>query len=560
MWDNDIQQSFINPNLYNSYDDSRDFIPPLDSVGFGEGYQLPAEDTLNVPGLLDSPANVVANIPATFLPQNPDMESFYQMNDSIQGIQQGGSRTSLHEVQVFGSNEASRTTSPRHGSLPRRKSWYSRSSGKKKTPPRYIPFSSASPSQTPPNSTDPLQRWRDSPPEDEPASFLAIHNALQDVPSRPGSAEGNSKLETYHRGASITSVDSIGSNSSTSASSMISTVSSQGGRASSSRPGGRVSKHRKPPKLEKDARPFCCTFCCDRFKTKYDWARHEKSLHLSLETWTCAPNGGTYTSAVTNMDHCVYCDFPNPNPDHLEAHNHDLCQRNDPESRMFRRKDNLIQHLRHVHLLDSPPQVEQWKASVQYVLSRCGICDLKMTSWKERQDHLATHFRYGQTMKDWKGDHGFEPSVASLVTNNLPPYLIGAESSSLIPFSATSKGTKDHFHQIQHFADSHSKQKEPVQQPKAPSPGPILPDFPQQLSTHTYAQVLTLHLGRYAQRQMRLGIIPTDEMFQEESRRICYNSEDPWNQTIADNDEWLNTFKSNHCGTNETSPQDPKGA
>ena len=38
-------------------------------------------------------------------------------------------------------------------------------------------------------------------------------------------------------------------------------------------------------------RMFQCTFCTDTFKSKYDWTRHEKSLHLSLEKWICAPSG-----------------------------------------------------------------------------------------------------------------------------------------------------------------------------------------------------------------------------------------------------------------------------
>lgn len=32
-------------------------------------------------------------------------------------------------------------------------------------------------------------------------------------------------------------------------------------------------------------RRYQCTFCTDAFKTKYDWQRHETSMHLSLEQW-----------------------------------------------------------------------------------------------------------------------------------------------------------------------------------------------------------------------------------------------------------------------------------
>lgn len=52
-----------------------------------------------------------------------------------------------------------------------------------------------------------------------------------------------------------------------------------------------------------------------------------------------------------------------------------------------------------------------------------------------------------------------------------------------------------------------------------------------------------MHLTRYAQEQMKRGTIPTDDLFQQESRRLLYDCEDAWNQTIADNSEWLTAFR-----------------
>lgn len=432
------------------------------------------------------------------------------------------------------------------GCLPRRKSWYSRNQGVPMSSPRYIPSGFAVSSPATPTFMDPMQRWRDSPPEDEPASLSAIRDALQSLPARPNSGQSAKRRSMNRRGASTTSLDSGGNNSSTTASSVVSAASSQGPSIRGLRSTGRVAKARKPTDSTKDARPFHCTFCCDRFKTKYDWTRHEKSLHFSMESWVCAPHGGLFKSSETGKDHCVYCHQLEPSLEHLEMHNHTTCQSNLPQSRIFRRKDNLIQHLRHTHGLDSIPDVEHWKTSAPSVSSRCGFCDLRMSTWKERQDHLAGHFRKGTTMKSWKGDHGFDPSVASLVTNGLPPYLIGSESNSLVPFSATSQGTRDHFYQIQHSAASRKQRQAPPVEHPSSSLGPVISDLPSQMSTETYTQILTRHLGRYAQQQMSLGIVPTDEMFQQESRKLLYESEDTWNQTIADNLEWLGDFKANH--------------
>lgn len=59
----------------------------------------------------------------------------------------------------------------------------------------------------------------------------------------------------------------------------------------------------------------------------------------------------------------------------------------------------------------------------------------------------------------------------------------------------------------------------------------------------SYTEVLTRHLSHYAQRMMGDGVIPTDEMFQLEARRLLFDSEDQWNQTMADNNEWLAKFR-----------------
>lgn len=61
-------------------------------------------------------------------------------------------------------------------------------------------------------------------------------------------------------------------------------------------------------------------------------------------------------------------------------------------------------------------------------------------------------------------------------------------------------------------------------------------------------EILTLRLGRFARKYIEkhgAGSL-TDEMLQIESRRILYGDDDPWNQTSADNPEWLNLFKRAH--------------
>jgi hypothetical protein len=46
--------------------------------------------------------------------------------------------------------------------------------------------------------------------------------------------------------------------------------------------------------------------------------------------------------------------------------------------------------------------------------------------------------------------------------------------------------------------------------------------------------------------QKQLGIIPTDKQLQDKGRIIIYNDEDPWNQTAADNPQWLECLRQQH--------------
>lgn len=257
----------------------------------------------------------------------------------------------------------------------------------------------------------------------------------------------------------------------------------------------------------------------------------------------------------TSRMHCVYCSQLDPTPEHLEGHNHGAC---DGQQRKFRRKDHLVQHLRHVHHIDTVPLINDWKVESASFSSRCGFCGHQMASWTERCDHLTVHFRNGLTMADWKGDHGFPPSIAAQVTHAVPPYLIDLESRTMVPFSATNSQVKDHFSQMLSRATFQNDDASPNHNEQSST---NLPDSPDQLQVqepplNSYTQVLTLHLSHFAQEQMRLGVVPTDEMFQREARWLLFDCDDPWNQTIADHPEWLAAFRENPGHFNAVAPAD----
>jgi hypothetical protein len=218
------------------------------------------------------------------------------------------------------------------------------------------------------------------------------------------------------------------------------------------------------------------------------------------------------------------------------------------------------------------PSMEAWKAEAQVVNSRCGFCAKTFDKWQDRADHLAKEFRNGATMKNWKGCRGLDPHVAQHVTNAMPPYLIANESKSPFPFSASNSSSMKHT--SMHLEQTDLEVLLPSSNDMSPKTGNFTADdststgTTQQPSPHTassnrsphpYAtcwEVLTLRLGRFAREHMQTngpGSV-TDAMLQSEARRILYDVDDSWEQTAADNPEWLNLFRKAH-GMDLTQPQ-----
>lgn len=408
----------------------------------------------------------------------------------------------------------------------------------------------------------PFERWKHSPPEHEAASTSAIIRAMANPPFQPpeqqqnqqqrpsqfghgrslsrktGSSNDSSYSSMFHA-PSVSSLDtdnqsSISDLSFASAFSHRSSLNSFGSMDRKER-----RRRRKPaaptPILDRQktrgARIFQCTFCADSFPAKYDWQRHEKSLHLALEKWTCAPQGGVVTTS-DKKKLCVFCRAPNPDFDHLESHNFSSCQEKTVQERTFYRKDHLNQHLRLMHNAKFGPWMEHWRSTTTEIKSRCGFCNATFTTWKDRVDHLAAHFKNGADMAQWQGDWGFEPFVQRLVENAIPPYLIAQERASMNPYKASASNLPS-----SGGRSGTQSNRSSVHQPVAQNPN---------CYTNCY-QRLERELKAYIRRQVEAGTIPTDQDIQDEARQIIYGTDDPWNQTSADNPIWLSNLKRD-CG------------
>jgi hypothetical protein len=130
-----------------------------------------------------------------------------------------------------------------------------------------------------------------------------------------------------------------------------------------------------------------------------------------------------------------------------------------------------------------------------------------------------------------------------------------------VPFSVTNPESIDHTQQtISRIQQTFPPEEVDVQQDPLAQTDPSMPPVratpplssftddaqarQQIYETRLFSDVLVRHLARYARQQMMLGVMPTDDMFQRESRRVLYNeADDDWNQTVADDPEWMRQFR-----------------
>ncbi|PNH27474.1 hypothetical protein BJF96_g9273 [Verticillium dahliae] len=135
----------------------------------------------------------------------------------------------------------------------------------------------------------PLERWRNSPPDEEPVDLALIESALDaflsdnsndlepaDSSYREGSASSaDDSFNSKTRGLSL---DGSSDSNSSCYSFHSSTSNHYGARSGHSSDGG----IRPPSKTGKPATAtsFQCTFCLQSFHKKFDWSRHEQSVHL----------------------------------------------------------------------------------------------------------------------------------------------------------------------------------------------------------------------------------------------------------------------------------------
>jgi hypothetical protein len=159
--------------------------------------------------------------------------------------------------------------------------------------------------------------------------------------------------------------------------------------------------------------PFFCTFCPRAFKTKYEWIRHEDSVHALRTTWICCD------AKSESLQSCPFCGQTHPDDAHMATHKYQQCRSKPESQRTFYRRDHFVQHLHHVHFANAKhPSVRvgcqarlmategqhfgckdlsmKWRRfgapmKKDDPMLHCGFCGKKSKDWPERCEHVAEH-------------------------------------------------------------------------------------------------------------------------------------------------------------------------
>lgn len=281
----------------------------------------------------------------------------------------------------------------------------------------------------------PMERWQSSPPDSEPVSESAIQNAIVasqlDLPTAAATATATTTARRHEFAADDASSRTGTSRLSSSRSSLAGYSESSGSMTSawsnhSGIPCDIIQTRRRRRRRETHPAQdhlYQCTFCRYSSKKRHDWARHERSVHLSLESWLCTPDLEAVREAITSTSAtCALCDETETSPTHFDdVHDFAICADRPIGERTFGRKDHFWQHLQKFHRCstfseDVLQRLDQLCRSQQrtQVRSRCGFCERALQTWEQRAQHLAEHFKQGFRMSQWRGGWGVDENEVEL--------------------------------------------------------------------------------------------------------------------------------------------------
>jgi hypothetical protein len=217
--------------------------------------------------------------------------------------------------------------------------------------------------------------------------------------SRPGSVHsGHSSVSSHNSSASEHSAHSNRSRPS---------------RRGRKRWSGKIPQQKPKVIREKN---FYCTFCTKAFTGRYEWSRHEETVHFPRKAWVCTPD----LAVQAAQTECPFCFTPHPGDEHLALHNFPHCANGAIDDRMFFRYDHLLQHIMQRHMKELPNHnalsssgFQLWSSGFQLwcieampippdsPVLRCGFCGARCKDWDSRVSHIASHLRANIDKSEW---------------------------------------------------------------------------------------------------------------------------------------------------------------
>jgi hypothetical protein len=186
---------------------------------------------------------------------------------------------------------------------------------------------------------NPMQRFLSTSPEEEGMSEDVVRKAAETIKAtRPASTRSLRKRLSRTDAMSISDTAFSSRSGSSSSQASVDSANSRGPRrgrkrsrhATQNTVGSILRKPSDPLKI------YQCTFCAADFTQKYDWKRHEESVHFPQKEFICMPEGPTCT--LSGVISCVFCDKPDPDTAHLKMHHYAPCIESPRAQRSFLRK------------------------------------------------------------------------------------------------------------------------------------------------------------------------------------------------------------------------------
>ncbi|ORX99488.1 hypothetical protein BCR34DRAFT_576568 [Clohesyomyces aquaticus] len=205
--------------------------------------------------------------------------------------------------------------------------------------------------------------------------------------------------------------------------------------------------------------PWFCTFCGHKMKSRYEWIRHEESVHVPRATWVCCSVELSPAHIVSNSGRgesdCVFgiagnnCPCPSEIPLSKLYHRWYSCIHKPEEERTFFRRDQFIRHLHNYHLAKQKhpdPDLGCMKGSnfgcaalvdlfhrpIRHIPHSaneltCGFCGQRCLDWESRIAHVALHFTNPSPDIAWNFSDWWSDRLQQQPVRNSPFNLTGVD-------------------------------------------------------------------------------------------------------------------------------------